>query len=150
MTYFRKFCYLNSCLCCCRLSRYSLTSPYGQLYNTDSSFGPRKAKIIHSWISFRKADYSCKNSGRIASCQRNGLLNTLRTRIWLIWLRATAKQFLSIHKKALSNSKRNERNTCFCFIVTFHFRWTGQSTGGPDVVHGQINAMSRRNSHGLK
>ena len=110
-----------------RLSRYSLTSPYGHLYNTDSSFGPRKAKIIHSWISFRKADYSCKNSWGIASCQRKGLLNTLRM-IWLIWLRAKAKQFLSKHKKALSNNKRNERNTCFCSIVTFKFRWTGQSS----------------------
>ena len=49
--------------------------------------------------------------------------------IWLIWLRATAKQFLSLHcKKALSNSKRNERNTSFCFIVAFQFRWTGQSS----------------------
>ena len=65
---------------------------------------------------------------RIASCQCNGL-NTREWMIWLILLRATAKHFLSMHcKKALSNSKRNERNTSFCFIVAFQFRWTGQSS----------------------
>ena len=31
-------------------------------------------------------------------------------------------------KKSLSNSKRIERNTCFCFIVEFQFRWTSQSS----------------------
>ena len=81
---------------------------------------------LHSnWIT--KLSDSRLLRKRIASCQCNGL-NTLRM-IWLILLRATAKHFLSMHcKKALSNSKRNERNTSFCFIVAFQFRWTGQSS----------------------
>ena len=85
-----------------------------------------KGLMCEVWISWCESEYGNCTSIKGGPPVTKNLFacNFFHDALRIIWLLETAKHSLSVHTfcTALSNSKRNERNTCIYFIITFQFR----------------------------